>query len=115
MVRHAMDREDERSVTKRFFTTIDVAVAVAFIPSDAGLYIDIDTSHLDCDAVLLNEWHMLDRYPKYLDVKFSMFRELIKIRRNHTSQCVFVGCNFSTVFIFSRFAVYVWPLFESYN
>lgn len=41
-------------------------------------------THIDITLTISN---VLDRYQKYLDVKFSMFRELIKLGRNNRSKC----------------------------
>lgn len=47
-------------------------------------FIRTNCTHIDITLTLSN---VLDRYQKYLDVKFSMFRELIKLGRNNRSKC----------------------------
>lgn len=79
--------------------------------SSSVRFIKTNSTHIDITslgwlACLLTISTVLDRYRKYVDVKFSMFRELIKLGRHHPdSQCESA----------SKFAVYQSICFNSGN
>lgn len=124
MAWYGTDGEDERSVSERFLlrqlcsSGSSVAFASSFQKQDCILRYTSTHHILTVILFIENESHMLDRYPKYLDVMFSMFRELIKLGRHHTSQCVLLALICRLFLYIRRFSVcssYIGCCLKSYK